>query len=549
MELPDHVRRAVWCGPIPEVRDVEIVNAFSPETLTTGEKVILFAHTHLVVPEGPLVGKPLKLDIFQQVFILAVFDNPHGTNVAFLSMGRRNSKTFVIAVIILAFLIGPLAGKNETYASAAQSRDQAGLVFKLMEKMVALSPDITPYLQVTPSGKRIQSVMTGSEFYAMSADAKTGLGRPLKLVIYDEAGQVRGAASDYISMLETSQGNYDDALFIGISTQSPSDLDWLSIQIDDAVRNQPKDTVAHVYEPGNALGMEGKKPSEVDFTDESLWIYSNPGLGKFRSRKDLKKQTERAQRIPANEAGVRNLNFNQRVAQVGLWLAPRAWRDCGAPIDIGVFRRNRVVLGMDLSERTDLTATVAAAEEEGIVHLLPFVFCPEDGIEERSRRDRTTYDDWVRDGFLIALAGPVVDYKQIIQYLDQELPEMDIHPEQIIFDRYRIENFKARAEEENWATDVEWVEQGQGYAKMPPLLEDFEGLLLTQRIRHGNHPLLTMAAANAIAVKNPTGEKKLDKSKSTTRIDPLVAAVMAAHYVSEGARDSTSLYEEEGALL
>jgi len=43
-----------------------------------------------------------------------------------------------------------------------------------------------------------------------------------------------------------------------------------------------------------------------------------------------------------------------------------------------------------------------------------------------------------------------------------------------------------------------------------------------------------MAAANAIAVRDPSGNRKLDKSKSTLRIDPIVASVMAA-YTAAGA--------------
>ena len=53
-------------------------------------------------------------------------------------------------------------------------------------------------------------------------------------------------------------------------------------------------------------------------------------------------------------------------------------------------------------------------------------------------------------------------------------------------------------------------------------------------MRHGGHPLLTMAAASAIAVMDPAGNRKLDKQKGTLRIDPLVAAVMAAFEVSDG---------------
>jgi phage terminase large subunit-like protein len=63
---------------------------------------------------------------------------------------------------------------------------------------------------------------------------------------------------------------------------------------------------------------------------------------------------------------------------------------------------------------------------------------------------------------------------------------------------------------------------------MSPRVEHFESLLLQGRIRHGAHPLLNMAAANAIALKDAAGNRKLDKAKSTQRIDPLVAAVMAA---------------------
>ena len=37
-----------------------------------------------------------------------------------------------------------------------------------------------------------------------------------------------------------------------------------------------------------------------------------------------------------------------------------------------------------------------------------------------------------------------------------------------------------------------------------------------------------MGAANAIAVTDPAGGRKLDKSKSTQRIDPLVAGIMTA---------------------
>ena len=51
--------------------------------------------------------------------------------------------------------------------------------------------------------------------------------------------------------------------------------------------------------------------------------------------------------------------------------------------------------------------------------------------------------------------------------------------------------------------------------------------MLNARIRHGGHPVLTMCAANAVVVQDAAGNRKLDKSKSTGRIDGMVALTMA----------------------
>lgn len=44
---------------------------------------------------------------------------------------------------------------------------------------------------------------------------------------------------------------------------------------------------------------------------------------------------------------------------------------------------------------------------------------------------------------------------------------------------------------------------------------------------HGDHPVLSMCAANATVIRDPAGNRKLDKAKSTGRIDGMVALTMA----------------------
>jgi phage terminase large subunit-like protein len=253
----------------------------------------------------------------------------------------------------------------------------------------------------------------------------------------------------------------------------------------------------------------------------------------------LEEQLKRAARIPALESSSRNLLLNQRISLDSLWLAPSVWKECGGEPDLDVFRGSySVSMGLDLSMRTDFTAAVLAAkDDEGCVHLLPFVFTPEIGIRERELRDKAPYQTWVEKDMLVAVPGATLDYEWLCHWLRIKLDELGIDVAAIHFDRWRIDQMKAAAAKQNAFTGADWIDVGQGYVGFSPRIETFETFLLQNKLRHGNHPLLNMAASNAIVIRDPAGNRKIDKSKSTLRIDPLVAAVMAVGAFMEADQD------------
>ena len=87
------------------------------KALTRGERVIAFITRYCHVPSGAQVGKPIKLEPFQKRFILAVYDNKTGTKRAYLSIGRKNGKTALIACILLAHLVGSEAQRADRQRS------------------------------------------------------------------------------------------------------------------------------------------------------------------------------------------------------------------------------------------------------------------------------------------------------------------------------------------------------------------------------------------------------------------------------------------------
>src|SRR3546814_4677812 len=92
--------------------------------MTRGEKVIAFIEKYCVVPEGKLVGKPLKLEDFQKRFIREVYDNPKGTRRGILSIARKNGKSGLIAAMVLAHIVGPEARLNAQIVSGARRSEE-----------------------------------------------------------------------------------------------------------------------------------------------------------------------------------------------------------------------------------------------------------------------------------------------------------------------------------------------------------------------------------------------------------------------------------------
>jgi len=389
-----------------------------------------------------------------------------------------------------------------------------------MSLILEMSPDLSGLYRVVPSKKLIIGLNKNVEYQSLSRDAKSGHGQAIYVLVLDEAGQIDSPQDEFLDMLFSSLGTYEDSRSFIISTQAPSDAAFLSLEIDSAIRDQPTNTICHLYAAKNN-----------DLDDEKNWYAANPSLyGGYRSMKDLKNQIEQAKRIPEKQNGVLNLIFNRRVSRECLWLAPTVWKEnCDKP-DWKVFKEKGVHIGLDLSQKNDLTvAVIAAQDDDGFIHVYPYAFSPQTGIKDRERRDKVPYTSWVEMGVLNSPAGVTVDYDWVAEFLRIQLQLAGIEVNSIEFDRWRISEFKAAAMRKEFALSAKWSEVGQGYQSMSPRVEAMETELLKAKFKTGNHPILNLGASHAIVVRDPAGSRKLDKSKSTQKIDGLVAMLMAVY--------------------
>lgn len=491
------------------------------------------------IPEGRHVGKAVDLRPWQKREIERIYDNKAGTRRAIISWGRKNGKSAFAAFVLLLHLCGPEARRNSQLYSAAQSRDQASILFSLAAKMVRFSPDLLPYVIIKDSAKQLVCAELGTSYRALSADASTAYGLSPVLILHDELGQVKGPRSELYEALETATAAQDEPLSIIISTQAPTDADLLSVLIDDAVAG---------HDPRVVVSLHTAPPELDPFGDEAIKA-ANPAFGDFQNADEVRAMAADAKRIPSREPDYRNLVLNQRVEMRSPFVSHGLWKSCQSDRPLPDFTDLTVFGGLDLSEVKDLTSLELVAESEGRYFVRSKFWLPADGLRERSARDRVPYDLWASQGFLTLCPGKSVNYEFVAGEIVELFREMDIAA--IGFDRWNWRHFKPWLEKVG-ASEAEigrFVEFGQGFQDMSPALRAFESAILDGKLHHDGNSLLTMCAANAVVQSDPAGNRKLSKSRSHGRIDGMVALAMAFGTMAMRPEDDSSPYEERGRGL
>lgn len=490
-------------------------------------------------------GKPFALRPWQEQIVRELFgrvrdDDPtrRSYRTAYIEVPRKNGKSELAAALALYGLVGDGVQGAEVY-SAAADRDQAALVFNVAAQMVRNDPRLAARLKIIDSQKRIVDHKTGSVYRAISAEAYSKHGFNASMIIYDELHAAPNR--ELWDVLTTSQGARREPLVIAITTAGYDRHSICWEQHDYATRILEGVVTDPAFYP-----VIFSAPADADWTDEAVWKAANPALQDFRDIEEMRALAHKAKEIPALQNTFRRLYLNQWTEQEERWIDMAAWDDCAGPDDWRELRQRMkgrpCVGGLDLSSRTDLTALVLAFEDEDRVVLVPWFWCPAEGIEKRSRKDRVPYAEWVRDEALIATDGNVVDQGFIREDINRIAADYLL--QQIAFDPWNAT--KICVELEGDGIDV--VQVRQGFRSLSEPTKHLGALVTGRTLVHGGHPMLRWMASNMVVRFDPNGNLAPDKGKATERIDGIVAAVMALTGLI-ASENGPSVYESRGALV
>ena len=518
--------------------------------MTSAERVKRFIE-NLTFSKGEWAGTPFILLPWQWEKVIApafgvLKDDRRRYRFVYVEIPKKNGKTELGAAIALYMLCADREGKPEVY-SAAGDREQAGLVYSAAAEMVAHNPDLSKHLKIIDSRKRIINKRNSGFYQVLSSESELQHGLSPSCVIFDE---LHAQPDDRLWNVLTSGTDYArrQQLIIVLTTAGIYDKNSIwwkirsrAIQIEKGITKQDNFLpVLYIADP-----------EEDNPEDEELWKRVNPSVGHIFTIDKIKEDFESVKHDPVEYQNFLRFRLNIPIKSLARWMPMDAWDKCSDKSDE---LKGRVCYGgLDLSSTVDLTAFVLVFPPEndnGCFDILCKFYCPEDGILERSRRDKVNYDIWAQQGHITATPGSVIDYKWIEKDVFQAAKDFKFM--QCGFDPWNATQISNDIMQElnplNNDRGFQMVEIRQGAKTYNEPAKDLLVKIRLGKIRHGGHPVLRWCADNLVMRMDANANIAPDKEKATEKIDGVVALLMAwsrAMLVKE----QKSVYEERGLAM
>lgn len=286
-------------------------------------------------------------------------------------------------------------------------------------------------------------------------------------------------------------------------------------------------------------GLANKNPLAPERLDHAI-RRANPSVDIVTSHERIKEEIMDAEG-PQGEAEAKRFNLNIIAGDGNLWLSGAAWMACGRQrVLMSSLLKQRCFGGLDISQINDLTAFWLAFPnwkhgvkfgkvKEPLVKLIGLVWVPSHEIEKREEVEEIPYRALSQQryigkfGHVRICDGETIDYAQvgtdIVELCEYfKVQAIGYDP---AYSRFVIEPYLE-------SSGLKCYPHRQGALSMGPASQRFENMIKKHQIAHGHHPVLDLAVEGCVLKSaDAVGNRYPSKDKSLSRIDPIVAAIMA----------------------
>lgn len=491
--------------------------------------------------KGRHSGQRFDLLPWQEWMIMVLYgwkktDGSRRFRYSYAELARKNGKTTLAGGNALFALIADGEAGAEIY-TAATKRDQAKIAFNDAKSMVQNSPDLSKVIEIYQHNLHVTSTLSKLEPLSSDQNTLDGLNPHFALVDEYHAHKDDGL----YNVLKSGMGSRKQPLLYVITTAG-----FNKFAPCYAMRRTCCEILEGIKHDDAQFALIYTLDEDDDWQDEKTWIKANPSLGASISLEFLKQEVLQAQNNPTQMVNLLTKNFNIWTDASQVWIEDKHWQLCEQEIDLESLHGLPCYGGLDLASKRDLNAfTLIFPKEEELISIT-WYWLPELMMQDRVRKDGVRYDLWSEQSHITLTEGNVTDQRKIKLDIMAICEAFDV--QMIAFDRWNSDQLVLQLMEEG----IEMKPYGQGFASMSTPTKTFESKIYEGKFIHNGNPVTRWMLSNVELMRDPAGNIKPDKSKSTEKIDGIVSNVMAIGIylwaLGEGIHNGPSIYEQGGGL-
>ena len=491
-----------------------------------------FCHHH----EGELAPGKIRLELWQKAFVSVLFgivdkDGLRQFREVVLVIARKNGKTLLAAAIAAycTFLDGEYGAR---IYFAAPKLEQANLCFEAYHQMILQEPELDALAQKRRTDIYVKEWNATAKPLAFSAQKSDGLN--IQLAVCDEAASWKGDPGlKFYEVLKSSVGARKQPIILSITTSGYQNDGIYDELVKRGTRVLLGDSKEKRLLPIFYMIDDIEKWNDINELRKA-----NPNLGTSVPISFLLDEIAVAEGSLSKKGEFITKYACLKQSSSLAWLpAQVVEKACGAPLRLEEYARHYGLIGIDLSQTTDLSASVLVIEKGGEFYVWAHFWLPAEKIEEAKQRDGLPYDAYIERGILSLSGDNFIDYHDVYDWCVELVRVKKIYPLMVGYDRYSANYLIQSLEGFGYKTDS--VFQGDN---LWPVLQEAEGILKDGRMHIGDNDLLKVHLLNsAVKMSAERGRGKLVKLSPTDHIDGAAAlmdalTVRMAHYDELGQR-------------
>ena len=528
-----------WVQKVYELIVSGIENGTYTYDAKKANKAINWIEEHCFHVEGELAPGNLKLELWQKALISCIFgicdkDGRRQFREVLLVIGRKNGKSLLSAAI-MNYIFREEGGFGTRVYCVAPKLDQADIVYEGAWAMVQLDPEQIALREAIQSAReathqKVQEAdelikkrrsdlyiaKTNSTIKKIAFSAKKSDGFNPSLTICDEIASWQGDAGlKQYEVMKSGMGARPEGIMLSCTTsgyQNDSIYDELVKRSTRFLLGESKET--------KLLPFLYMIDDIEKWNDINELRKSNPNLGVSVSVDYLLEEIAIAEGSLSKKVEFITKYCCLKQNSSTAWLSTQTVQKCmGDEITLETLSKCYGVVGLDLSQTTDLTSACVVVEKDGILNVVSKFWLPAERIDEASDRDGVPYKLYIERGLLAPSGDNFIDYHDCYNWIVDLIEKYNILPLMIGYDRYSAQYLIQDLNAYGARCDDVW--QGEN---LWGVMQEAEGLMKDGKVCIGDNDLLKMHFLNsAVKMSTERGRGKLIKVSPTAHIDGMAA--------------------------